>query len=87
MKIKKMTRNFFKERVFNEKEFTHIHLIFLIYNLKEKKFSKKFLIGRNSFDSFLKYKLPKQYIAIHFRHSKKGRMNEFSKNISSKIFI
>ena len=40
-----MTRNFFlKKEYLTEKEFTHIHLIFLIYNLKEKKkvFKKNF---------------------------------------------
>ena len=76
---------FFKERVFNRKRIYSHSFNFLNLQLKREKksFQKKFLIGRNSFDSFLKYKLPKQYIAIHFRHSKKGRMNEFSKNIST----
>lgn len=76
---------FFKERVFSRKRIYSHSFNFLNLQLKSEKnsFQKKFLLVKEKFDSFLKCKLPKQYIAIHFRYSKKGRMNEFSKNIST----
>jgi len=76
---------FFKERVFNRKRIYSHSFNFLNLQLKSEKnsFQKKFLLGKQRFDSFLKYKLPKRYIAIQFRYSKKGRKNEFSKRIST----